>query len=719
MHEFKTKRFPFSRGFLSCEGGSKLKRMSAGFLTAMKELPLSAFNVDEQGFCRGVALGEVYFAFANSLVFRPGSVKGSSQNGDVDPEDEKYILENMPSWASNSYERTPEYEMHETEGHMWAGSWMGHANPDFAGFAANGTDYYREKVAKYRAINEGKDDFYDAMDMMLDAFDVMCARYGEKAAQLMEACTDEKTKAYYARTVKTFDHAPKKPCRDFAEASILFILNMCFDGQDSPGHFDQYMYPFWEKTDEPLRREYLHMVWRKLIEADAWNLCISGSDAEGNDLTNSLTYAILEETAAANATKPNLTLRWHKGTPKELMEAAHKALATGCGLPALYNDEVVCPALESLGIPASDAHEYVMNGCNQIDIQSKSHMGLEDGQVCLAKAVELALNNGVSTVTGNVLGPKTGTIESFKTFEDFYSAFIIQAQHLLDVTTGLANLAQRTYAEKSPNPYRSILIEGCIEKAKDYKNGGPLYGHGQILFHGIAETADSLAAIKKYVFEEKKYTLQEIADMAAKNFEGHEEDFRFFANNELKFGNDIEYVDELAEKAINHCSRYLRTIPTFRGGFFTSGCSPFINSPGMGRALGALPSGRKCSDPIIADSIGATPGRDTNGPTALLNSCLHLDQTLPASGFILNLKFDKNIFNSEPGKEAFLSLWESYFERGGQQIQIGVVSQEELLDAQKNPDAHRDLIVRVGGYSDRFVNLNEDLQNNVIARTMY
>ena len=371
MKEFKTDLFPFSRGFLACEGASKGKRLAAGMLSAMKEIPLSSFRVDEHGFCRGVSLGEVYFSFQNCIVFFKKNVEAQIQNHPECAEELEYIRDTMPKWAHNNYVRTDEHIMHEDEGHMWAGSWMGHANPDFAGFAANGTGYYREKIKKYRAVNAGKDDFYDGLELMLDAFEVMCKRYGERAAQLLEECTDETQKAYYARTAKTFDHVPQQPCRDFAEAAILFFLNVAFDGIDSPGHFDQYMYPFWEKTDEALRSEYLHLVWQKLIEVDIWNICISGSDENGKDLTNSLSYAMLEETAKAHAPKPNLTLRWHKGTPRALMEAAHKSLATGCGLPALYNDEVVCPALESMGIPKADAHEYVMNGCNQIDIQSK------------------------------------------------------------------------------------------------------------------------------------------------------------------------------------------------------------------------------------------------------------------------------------------------------------------------------------------------------------
>ncbi|MBQ3064836.1 MAG: hypothetical protein IJC98_01225, partial [Clostridia bacterium] len=187
----------------------------------------------------------------------------------------------------------------------------------------------------------------------------------------------------------------------------------------------------------------------------------------------------------------------------------------------------------------------------------------------------------------------------------------------------------------------------------------------------------------------------------------------------LKFGNDIPYVDKIAADLVDHCHHYFLKTPTFRGGFFSGGCSPFVNASYFGMDTGALPNGKKRGETLIADSIGATPGFDTNGPTALINSCLNFDHTLPGSGFILNIKFDKSIFNSSQGRETFLSLWRSYFERGGQMMTVTVVSEKELLDAQIHPENHRDLIVRVGGYCDYFVDLNRDQQANVIARTSH
>lgn len=228
-----------------------------------------------------------------------------------------------------------------------------------------------------------------------------------------------------------------------------------------------------------------------------------------------------------------------------------------------------------------------------------------------------------------------------------------------------------------------------------------------------------MAAVKKYVYEDKKYTMAELVDALSKDFEGYDEMYLTLKNSELKFGNDIDYVDSIGAEVVDHFNNRLLGIETARGGHFSGGCSPFSRAPSYGKVLGALPNGKKRDEHIIADSIGATPGCDTHGPTALLNSCLKFNHTLAGSGFILNIKFDKAIFNSEAGEETFLAVYRSYFGRLGQQLSVTVVSAEELIDAQKHPENHRDLIVRVGGYSDYFTNLTRELQENVIARTNY
>ena len=637
-------------------------------------------------------------------------------------EELQYLKDGFAYWADRQkdWEKTPEQIANRKEEYMWAGGVGGHANPDHADICRFGTDALREKIEKYRAENPGKDDFYDACSMSMDAIDIFGERYREKALEMLESETDPEVAERLGKIADTFDHAPKAPCRDFAEAVIVFVLVFDFDGQDSPGHFDQFMYEFWQVTPADLRLRYLDSIWEYFHNVRAWNLTICGSDENWNDLTNDLSYAILDVAKRKKYHTPNLTVRLHRNSPKKLIHAVYESLATGCGLPGIYNDEAVIPALvDRLGIPPQDAHMYVLNGCNQIDIQGKSHMGLEDGQFAVAKAIEFTIHNGRSNRTGAELGLKTGDPSAFDSYEEFYGAFIKQVDYIIDMITDMSNRAQRVHGKVFPAPLRSVLIDGCLERGLEYKDGGPIYGNGQILVQAFAETVDSLVAVRRFVYEEKRFTMAELADALEKNFEGYDELYHILKKNDQRFGNDIPEVDAVAGELMDHINRRLLTVPTYRGGHFSGGCSPFVDAPTCGAALGALPSGLKKEETTIADSIGATPGCDVNGPTALLNSCLAFDHTLPCSGFILNLKFDKALFNTPAGESNFYALLGSYFERGGQMITVTAVSPEELLEAQTDPDNHRDLIVRVGGYSDLFVNLGKELQDNVIARTVY
>ena len=603
---------------------------------------------------------------------------------------------------------------------IWGGTWVGHAVPQFSDVAKYGTDALREKVEAYRLSNPGKDEFYDAELLLLDAIDVLAERFLALAREMLASGSlNEIEQAKISRLAEALEAGAKKPTEDFFTACALYVMIFTFDGIDSPGYFDQYMIGFWRKTEIDRAREALYDIWEFFHDTRTWNLCIGGSDENWNDLSNELTYEILTAAEKFGYQTPNLTMRCHRNTPEKLLRRAAQVIGTGIGMPTLYNDEAVCPALERLGIPPKDSHLYVMNGCNQIDIQGKSHMGLEDGEVNLANAVELVFTNGISSTSGLKIGLETGDCGDFDTYEAFYDAVLKQLDYLTDAAVSRANQSQKALAEGSPQPMRSLFIEGCLEKGRDYKNSGPLYGHGQILEEGISVAIDSLAAVKKYVFEEKRFSLRELKAALAADYAGYEEIYTLLKNSPLRFGNDIEYVDSIGAELIDHFNRYLTTKKTYRGGYYGGGCSPFNRAASYGRTTGALPNGRKKGEPLFSDSIGSLPGNDTHGPTALLKSCLAFDQTLPTSGFILNIKFDKALFNTQKGQDAFLALYRAYFGGKGQQLSVTVVSRDDLLDAQAHPENHRNLIVRVGGYSDYFVNLPRELQDNVIARTSY
>ncbi len=603
-------------------------------------------------------------------------------------------------------------------GAEWGGGWGGHSNPDYGRIVNFGTDYIRSIIAQNRVEHPDEFWFYNSCSFVLEAMDIIGERYRLAALEKAENCEKSEDKAFLMRVAKAFETVPKKPAYDFLSAVCSFMLVFALDGSDSPGRFDQYMYPAYCKTDDKSEiTELIDRLWDYFYDHRSWNLCISGSDENGNDETNELSYDILAAVRRKGYNTPNLTCRVHSGTPDKLWSAIADTLAVGTGLPALYNDDVVCAALEKIGIPPEDSHDYCMNGCNQIDILGKSHMGLEDGEVVFAKCLEFALHNGVDALSGKKVSVETGDPRTFETYDKFERAFIQQLEFVTYNSCNSANDWQHLRAAFEPHPLRSCLIEGCLEKGRDYRNGGPLYNHGQILAEGIADTGDSLYAVKKLVYDEKKYTMSELISALDANFEGYEQLHRDFSGCE-KFGNDIEAVDGITAKILNRFFTVLKRHKTYRGGVFTGGCSTFNRAAKYGSQTAALPNGKLKGEPLLADSIAATPGRDVNGPTAHIKSVLKYNHTDACSGFVFQNKFEKKLFCSEKGKASFIALAKTFFAGGGQQYTVSVVSPEDLVDAKAHPENHRNLIVRVGGYSDYFVNLNPELQDNVIERTL-
>lgn len=722
MKKYRNHIEPFAVGYLNAAYDDPEYRIACGMLERMKYMPIY-IRSDQifAGYYEGAEEIGCRYVYGNALVVDPKKFQKSIDRHPEWAEELTEILDRMKDLSTNAVVHRNETEEEKTFSEMrvsWGGAhwgWHGHSNPNFALIPQLGTDGMREKLAHYKASNPGKELFYDSLCIALDALDIWAERYRVLALEMAEAAEDS-DKPRLLRMAEALQTVPKKPARNLYEAFQGFWLVFCMDGVDSPGRFDQYMLPYYEAADEAERQYCLEGMWHLFHETRTWNLCISGSDENGADQTNILSYDILRVARKYKYNTPNLTMRVHSNTPQALWESAMETLATGIGMPALYNDECVCPALEALGISRAHAHNYCMNGCNQIDIFGASHMGLEDGEVCLAKCLELALYDGVCGYCGEKISISTGDPAEMASFEEFMAAYKKQVEYASDIAVTMANRTQKIASEYGVNPLRSNLIEGCIEKGLDYKNGGPLYGHGQILAEGLADAVDSLAAVKYYVFEKKKYSFRELIDALKANFQDHEKLYQDFSAFR-KFGNDDPYVDAIYKEVVEHFYRHLLTKPTVRGGYYGGGCSTFNRTATFAVKIGALPNGKKQETTILADSIGSVPGCDRFGPTALLNSVLSADQTLAKSGNVLQMKFSKALFDTDTGKKAMIALAKTYFVRKGQQLSINVVSLEELLDAQIHPQAHRNLIVRVGGYSDYFVSLSPELQENIIKRT--
>ncbi len=709
---------PFLYGYFENEASEHGERVGLAFLCASKNLPVkfSRQLLPDTAFV--TKSGSSGYAPSESLWFSDENILKLSKKYPEHKETLLHYLEEINIYRSKSkLLNSPITDALNESGAHWGGGWGGHGNPDYGRIINFGTDYIRSIIEENRDKHPQEAWFYNSCSYALDAIDIMGSRYHEEALKRAEECENADDKAFFLRMAEAFEVVPKKPSYDFMSAMCSFMLIFALDGSDSPGRFDQYMYESYTKTENKKDvLDLLDRLWDYFHDHRSWNLCISGSDENWNDESNELTYAILEMVRNKGYNTPNLTCRIHRNTPQKLWEAIADTLSVGTGLPALYNDDVVCIALEKIGISPDDSHDYCMNGCNQIDILGKSHMGLEDGEVVFTKCLEFALHNGVDAMTNEKISIETGDPATFTSYERFEKAFLDQLEFVTYNACSSANRYQQMRGLYEPHPLRSCLIEGCLEKGRDYRNGGPLYNHGQILAEGIADTGDSLYAIKKLIYDEKKYTMAELIDALNKNFEGYEKLHRDFKNCE-KFGNDIEEADNITARALNRFFTVLKRNNTYRGGVFTGGCSPFNRAANYGKKTAALPNGKLKGEPLLADSIAATPGRDTEGPTSQIKSVLKFNHLDAGSGFVFQNKFEKKMFNTEKGKASFIALAKTFFKNGGQQYTISVVSPEDLLRAKEHPENHRSLIVRVGGYSDYFVNLSSELQDNVIERT--
>ncbi len=711
---------PFSRAFLENKKKTMEERIALAMFSAASWLPI---EFPENCMLPTVGClpenGAVGFSYSGDIIIDFNRYESLLASNPDHAEELQDIWRQMEHFRTDALQNLscPETDKVLWSSYVcWGGTWSGHANPDYDRLLHLGTNGIRAYIEECRRDNPGKDHFFNACRIAMDALDVVGDRIQNRAAEKAAETGDPE----WQRIAETFRRIPREPAYDMYSAVQFFWMFYTMDGVDSPGRLDQFMIDFHRSSPAEESRTMLRRLLEGIHNVRGWNLCISGSDEYGRDQTNELTYLVLDLVTEMKYQTPNLTMRTHKDTPPELWKAAAKCIATGTGLPAIYNDEVVCPALEAIGIPPSDSHDYCMNGCNQIDIMGKSHMGLEDGEVNLAKVLELTLHNGYNYNTGgtDLITNQYGDPTLCETFEEFLALYYRYLDHITDVAVKDANISQEVRARYAPNPMRSCLIQGCLEKGKDYRWGGPLYGHGQVLAEGIADAADSLHAIRTLVYEQKKYTMAQLITALEDNFVGHEILWQDCRNCD-KFGNDIPAVDVLCSDIVDHFFKYLKTKQTFRGGIYTGGCSPFSRAANNGVSTGALPNGRRNGESNFADSIAAVPGCDIMGPTSAIKSMMHYRQKEAGSGFVTQLKFNKSLFCTEEGMDTFIQMAQVYFENGGQQLAVNVVDRETLLDAQKNPDKYASLVVRVGGYSDYFCSLSPELQQNVIDRTQF
>lgn len=590
-----------------------------------------------------------------------------------------------------------------------------------------------------------KYNFYQAELILCDAVVNWAHRYGDEAKMLAEKETDEKWKKELETIADICSRVPENPPTNFREAiqTLWFEHLVLYIEQNglavSVGRFDQYMYPFYKSSVEKGEiskdgaQELLECLWVKFTEvmraydyegakyyagfSISENLVLGGVDKDGNDVTNELSFMCLKAEADTKLSQPNLSVRIHENTPEDFFMAAAKLSSTGRSKPEFFNDRIAIPMLVSIGVPLEEARDYSISGC--VEAVPPHCSGMTNAAMGnIGKALELALNNGKCRLTGKQIGPKTGDPTKFSSIDDVFEAFKDQVAAYVREMVSAINIIEKTHAKYQPLPYFSLLMDDCVEKALDITAGGARYNYTGPQAVGFGNVANSMAAIKKLVFEEKKVTMEELVNALDKNFYGQEILRQTLINKAPKWGNDDDYVDNLGKEVAKiYCdevSKYKNT----RGGIYRPGIYSVSANVPLGSHVAALPDGRKSRE-ALADGIAPQHGTELNGPTAVVRSAAKLDHMKIHNGTILNQKFSPKLMETEEGKTALKNLIKTYFDIGGWHIQFNVVDAETLKKAQKDPDKYKGLIIRVAGYSAFFVELDKGVQDDIIDRTEY
>ncbi|MEW6355158.1 MAG: pyruvate formate lyase family protein [Planctomycetota bacterium] len=623
--------------------------------------------------------------------------------------------------AQHSYGSFPRDKASEEERRVWDSGtavtqqWAGHMFPDHERLLTQGWDGIAKVVSERAHKNPKAAGFYEAMRILVAALSSLWERFARKAEELNAPPVMS----------ERFLRLAHEPARDFHDAlQQIWLLHEIW-GRDSYGRFDQYAYPYYAADVRAgrLARDcalaLVLAVWEKTRQAGPiQNLTIGGLDRAGNDATNDLTYLALEATRSFPHPHPNLCVRLHKNSPEALWEAAAKTIACGRGIPALYNDEGVIAGLVKGGISIGDARDYALAGCGQVMPGPRAHFLNDTGLMNAAKVLEIALHNGYDPTTKRQVSPQTGAPGAFETYESLEEAVREHLSYFAHMEARLNNLDFRHFREHEGHSIRSMLTTDCLDRGRGIWDGGARYNGIQLEIAGLTNLADSLAAIRNIVFRQKRISLAALVEALDRNFEGDDE-LRMLLKSQPKFGNDNPEVDDIRTRLTAHLCSELRAQPAEGGGRFIPGEVVFRYHVHCGKQTGATPDGRKAGEPL-ADSCGASQGADRSGVTSLLNSASRIPQSNgPVTSTNLNVKFTRSTFDHPEAILKVVQLFKTYFSNGGQQLQVNVVSREELLEAQAHPERYQNLCVRVGGFSAYFCRLEKEFQDDIIARTAH
>ena len=639
-----------------------------------------------------------------------------------------------------------------------------------------------------------KTQFCKAIITVLSAAINFAKRYSDKAKEMAAVETNPTRKAELLQIAANCEKVPANGATNFYEACQSFIITQMIlqvessGHSESPGRFDQYMYPYLEKDlasgaiTKDFAQELLDCVFVKLndlnkvrdqISAQAFagfqvfqNIGAGGQTEDGMDATNELSYMMMETVAHLRLSAPSFSIRVWQGTPDEFLYRACELARLGYGLPAMYNDEVIIPALTNRGISLHDARGYGLIGCVEPSVPGKEQGWHDAAFVNVAKILEITINNG--RIGDFQIGPKTGEVDTFKTLEDFMQAFQKQIEYFVYYVAEADNCVDYAHMERGELPFLSSFVADCISDAKGICAGGAKYNFTGPQAFGVADSGDSVYAIKKHVFDDKDITFAELKEAMDANFgypvDGEVAPCAASAETEIEkdlydqickilgkegininksaataapacgsnnekyerirammdatdcFGNDIDEVDMIARRCAQMYCYEVEKYRNPRGGQFQAGIYPVSANVLFGKDVGALPDGRLAKKPL-ADGCSPRAGKDVKGPTAAAASVAKLDHEVASNGTLYNQKFLPSAVAGDQGLMNFAAVIRSYFEKKGMHVQFNVVDKETLLDAQAHPENYKDLVVRVAGYSAMFTELAKEVQDDIISRT--
>ena len=571
--------------------------------------------------------------------------------------------------------------------------------------------------------DEKKKEYYQAALITANATIAFIHRYADTVRSLSEdtLITQVRSKEL-KRMADILDTIAENKASNFYEATqLMWMLHIIANIQGgsalSLARIDQYLYPFYKKDlekgeiTEEFAKDLLSCVWLKVNEPrmrTVESATLGGIDREGNDAANDLTRICLQVAADVKVPYPNIGLRINKKNPDWLYDESILTTASGAGQPMLLNDEIWIESLKKLGFSQEDANDYYNMGCVELEVPGKQ----PSYGVCEAIAFPVLIEE--------VMRKYKEGIYQINTYEDYFEAYKKELDLAIEADYEEAVGKRNMMKDRCYDPYSSMLIDGCLESGTDMLQGGSeLPTEWSVYAYGIGTAADSLYAVKKVVFEDKAMTLDHLNDVLDANFEGYEAERRLLADCGEHYGNDQSDVDEVANQVLDHFTKQVDSLNhRGMGDVFVSTLFGYFFHIYHGEIAKATPNGRKKGEPF-SDSMGPSQGKDVNGPTRLLNSVLALDSGKITGAFALSFKMNSSFFSDETGRKAMKDLLKTYIEAGGPQIQVYTTNAEDLKDAMVNPDKHRDLIVRVGGYCEFFVDLDRTLQKEILSRTIY